>query len=56
MKTYQVELRRTSFINVWIDAENEEQAEALAWKEVSNFDPVNDSASWDIEYLEEVKK
>jgi hypothetical protein len=52
-KTYEVELRRTSFITVWVDAENEDEAEALAWQESMTFHSHHD-ASWDIESIEEV--
>jgi|APGre2960657404_1045060.scaffolds.fasta_scaffold25730_2 hypothetical protein len=34
MKTYQIELRRTSFLNLTIDAENQEEAERLAWLQI----------------------
>jgi hypothetical protein len=53
MKTYQIELKRTSYINVCVDAENEDAAEELAWKEVENYDNHAD-ASWDIECIEEI--
>jgi hypothetical protein len=53
MKTYEVELRRTSFIVVTVEAENEADAEALAWQESMVFDG-NHDASWDIESIEEV--
>jgi len=52
-KTYEVELRRTSFITVTVEAENEEQAEELAWQESLVMDSKHD-ASWDIESIEEV--
>ena len=32
MKTYEVELERTSYITVTVEAENEDHAEALAWQ------------------------
>ena len=32
MKTYEIELRRTSFITVTVEAENQEQAEDKAWQ------------------------
>jgi hypothetical protein len=54
-KTYEVELRRTSFITVTVEAETQEQAEYKAWQEI-NYDPVNDSASWGIEFIEEQTK
>lgn len=51
-KSYEVELRRTSFIVVTVEAENEEQAEELAWQEY--LDDSKHDASWDIESIEEV--
>ena len=54
-KTYEVELRRTSFIVVTVEAENEADAEALAWQESMVFH-ANHDASWDIESIEEVTK
>ena len=53
MKTYEVELRRTSYIVVTVEAENEADAEALAYQESAPFHSKND-ASWDIESIEEV--
>jgi hypothetical protein len=53
-KTYEVELRRTSFITVTVEAENEDDAEALAWQESVSFHNSHD-ASWDIESIEEVE-
>ena len=54
-KTYEVELRRTSFIVVTVEAEYEADAEALAWQESMVFHANHDS-SWDIESIEEVTK
>jgi hypothetical protein len=52
MKTYEIELRRTSFVTVTVEAETVEEAEALAFQEVS---PLPDKyASWDVESIEEV--
>lgn len=51
MKTYQVELKRTSYVNSTIEAENEDEAEALAWKQVDqNF--YREDGTWDIESIE----
>ena len=52
MKTYEVELRRTSFITVTVDAETLEEAEALAFREVESR---GDSAyaNWEVESIEE---
>lgn len=55
MKTFEVELRRTSYIVLTIDAENEDDAEAKAWEKIK-YDPVNDDdeASWEVESIERV--
>lgn len=53
MKTYEVELRRTSYITMTVEAENPEQAEDKAWEKLQ-YDPVNDVASWDVESIEEL--
>jgi hypothetical protein len=54
MKTFEIDVRRTSFITLLVDAENEQEAEKLAWQKIQ-YDPVNDDhASWDIENIEEV--
>ena len=55
-KTYEVELRRTSYIVVTVEAENAEEAAGEAWDKL-NYDPVNDDdASWDVESIEEIKE
>jgi hypothetical protein len=51
MKTYQIELKRTSYVNLTIEAENEDEAEALAWKQVDQ-DYYRDDGHWDIESIE----
>ena len=55
MKMYEVELRRTSFITVTVEAENAEEAAGKAWDEINNR-PDSDDASWDVESIEEVTK
>jgi hypothetical protein len=56
MKTYNVELQRTSYITVTVEAENKDDAIALAWQELER-DHVNiEDASWDIESIEEVEQ
>lgn len=52
MKTYEVELRRISYIIVTVEAENEDDAEALAWQEVDTT-PNSDDATWDLNSIEE---
>lgn len=51
MKTYQIELKRTSYINLTIEAANVDEAEALAWKQVDE-DYYRDDGAWDIESIE----
>lgn len=51
MKTYQIELRRTSYVNLTIEAENEDEAEALAWRQMEQ-DYYRDDGAWDIESIE----
>ena len=54
MKTYEIELKRTSYITMTIEAESQDQAEALAWKK--NYqDYYKDDGSWEIEFIEELK-
>jgi hypothetical protein len=52
MKTYQIELRRTSYINIEVEAESQDEAEALAWKGVEQ-DYYRDDGHWEIESIEE---
>jgi hypothetical protein len=52
MKTYEVELRRTSFILMTVEAENEDDAEALAWKQIESGDFRHEDAQWEIESVE----
>ena len=52
MKTYEVELRRISYITVTVEAEDDDTALDLAWKEVGNLDR-NEDAVWDVNAIEE---
>jgi hypothetical protein len=54
MKTYEVELRRTSYIVLTIEAENEDEAEAKAWEEIERGDYKHEDATWEVESTEEV--
>ena len=51
MKTYQIELKRTSYINIEIEAASQDEAEALAWKQV-DADYYKDDGAWEIESVE----
>jgi hypothetical protein len=54
MKTYEVELCRTSYIIVTVEAENEDDAEVLAYKQAENEHRGN--AEWMTESIEEIFK
>jgi hypothetical protein len=55
MKTYEVELRRTSYITLTVEADSAEQAEEKAWQEIEhNRADIND-ANWEVESIEEVE-
>lgn len=54
MKTYEVEIRRTSFITVTVEAENEEEAEAKAFEEIEIGR--EGYADWDMESITEMVK
>jgi hypothetical protein len=54
MKTYEVELRRISYITLTVEAEDEDSAEELAWREVDTT-PNSDDAVWDLNSIEEKK-
>lgn len=54
---YEVELRRTSYVTVTVEANSKEEAEEKVWKELEagSIDEQHESATWDIESLEETK-
>jgi hypothetical protein len=54
MKTYEVELRRTSYIVVTVEADTQEEAEAKAYDEGAV--KLDNYASWDVESIEEIKR
>ena len=49
MKTYEVEMRRTSYILITVEAESEEHAEKLAWTKLSSLAL---AADWEVESVE----
>ena len=51
-KTYEVELRRVSYITVTVEAENKDEAEELAWAECD--DRADKDATWDVASVEVV--
>lgn len=58
MKTFEVELRRTSYVVITVEATSEEDAENKAWKELdTNYEHGDlEDASWDVESIEEIKE
>jgi hypothetical protein len=53
MKTYEIKIRRTSYIEVTIEAENKKHAEELAWEENAYRNERNEDASYEVESIEE---
>ena len=53
MKTYNVELKRTSYITITVEAENPDQADHLAWEKLEREEPHLGDADWMLESIEE---
>ena len=54
MKTYEVEIKRESFVTVTVEANNVDEAEVLAWQRVNDDSNVG-YANWTLESIEEMK-
>lgn len=52
MKQFAVELKRTSYVNLTIEADTADEAERLAWLKMER-DYYRDDGNWDIESIEE---
>jgi hypothetical protein len=52
MKTYQVELKRVSYVNLTVEADNPEAAEDAAWLELQTGDYDDTNAEWTLETIE----
>lgn len=52
MKTYQVELKRVAYVTMTIEADNEDQAEMLAWDELVTDGSWGTDAEWFVESIE----
>jgi len=48
MKIYQVELKRTSYVTLTVEAESVEAAENAAWLELQTGDFDDSSANWEL--------
>jgi len=55
MKTYEVELKRTSYVNILVEADSLEEAELLAWAKLEASDQDEQDASWECESIMEWK-
>lgn len=53
MKTYQVELKRVSYITVTVEAENVDAAEDAAWLELQTGDYDDWDADWSLSEVTE---
>jgi hypothetical protein len=52
MKTYEVELQRTSYVTITVEAENEDDAEAKAYKQIETR--YFTDSNWSTESIEEI--
>jgi hypothetical protein len=55
MKTYNVELKRTSYITVTVQADTEDEAEERAWLDLAENRNWIEDADWQLESVEEVQ-
>ena len=53
MKTYEIELRRVSYITMTVEAEDKDSAEDQAWEKCDEFS--DKEATWDVASIEELK-
>jgi hypothetical protein len=54
-KTYEVELKYTSYVIITVEADNEEEAETLAWRELELSGSISRGGDWELESIEEMK-
>jgi hypothetical protein len=54
MKTYNVELKRTSYTTVTVKAETQDAAEEIAWLELEKHEHKDGYGDWDLESIEEL--
>ena len=56
-KQFAVELKRTSYVTIYVDAETREQAEDLAWDELQSDGSygTGSDADWDVAEVSEVR-
>jgi hypothetical protein len=54
MKTYNVELRHLAYVNLTIEADSPEQAEALAWAQVESGEVGDPDGDWTLSDMYEL--
>lgn len=54
MKTYEVELKRTTYIIVTVQADTEDEAEERAWHDLSENKNWAEDSDWQVESVEEI--
>jgi len=55
-KTYQVELKRISYVTVTVEAESPDHADERAWEELQKNESVQiNDAQWETESITEIK-
>lgn len=55
MKTFEVELKRTSYVTLHVEAGSTEEAEFIAWQEIERSYADVDDGNWEVESIEETK-
>jgi hypothetical protein len=56
MKTYQIELKRVSYVTLTVEAKDQNAAEDAAWLELQTGDYDCNDADWDLNHIEELTK
>jgi hypothetical protein len=54
MKSYEIEIKRTSFITVTVEADTVEEAEQKAWEEIEGGYDEGGYADWEIDSINEL--
>jgi hypothetical protein len=55
MKTYEVELKRTAYVIIRVEAENEDDAEGKAWDELRSDGSYGlNYGEWDLESIQDM--
>jgi hypothetical protein len=54
MKNYAIELKRTSYVTIVVEANTQEEAEDLAWEELESGESygISDDADWQVNSID----